>query len=86
MIRYREWYGCQLKNGNATTKGLRLSGTERAQGVLGMEDAEEDIHYSVADPSMWRSDGGPSQAERAYEEGIVMRKADNQRELGWQEM
>jgi hypothetical protein len=49
-----------------------------------MED--ETINYSVADPSMWRSDGGPSQAERALKNGVILRKADNQRELGWQEM
>ena len=86
MIRYREWYGCARKNGNSTNKGLRMSGTEVAQQVLALEEPGEVITYSVADPSMWRTDGGPSQAERAYEEGIVMRKADNQREIGWQEM
>ena len=35
---------------------------------------------------MWRSDGGPSQAERALKSGVIFQKADNQRELGWQEM
>jgi hypothetical protein len=86
MIRYREWYGCAKKNGLSTSKGLRMSGTEVAQNILALEEPGEHIHYSVADPSMWRTDGGPSQAERAYEEGILMRKADNQREIGWQEM
>jgi hypothetical protein len=86
MIRYREWYGCERKQGNATTKGLRLSGIEMANGVLALEEPGEEISYSVADPSMWRSDGGPSQAERAHNGGILFRKADNQRELGWQEM
>ena len=86
MIRYREWYGCARKNGNATNKGLRMSGAEVAQQVLAREEPDEKIVYSVADPSMWRTDGGPSQAERAYEEGVVLRKADNQREIGWQEM
>jgi hypothetical protein len=84
MIRYREWYGCFRKGGRATQKGIRLSGTELAQGIVDMED--ETINYSVADPSMWRSDGGPSQAERALKNGVILRKADNQRELGWQEM
>ena len=86
MVRYREWYGCEKRNGNATTKGLRLSGTEFAQQCLALEEPGEEIAYTVADPSMWRTDGGPSQAERAHGEGILMRKADNQRELGWQEM
>ena len=84
MIRYREWYGCLRKGGRSTKKGIRLSGTEWAEGVLERED--ETINYSVADPSMWRSDGGPSQAERALKAGVILRKADNQRELGWQEM
>jgi hypothetical protein len=57
-----------------------------ANGVLALEEPGEEITYSVADPSMWRSDGGPSQAERAHNGGILFRKADNQRELGWQEM
>lgn len=86
LIRYREWYGCSYKNGIAQpNKGLRLSGTEVAEGILEKQDNER-INYSVADPSMWRSDGGPSQVERALKSGVVFRKADNQRELGWQEM
>lgn len=84
LIRYREWYGCFKKNNQPTTKGLRLSGTEVAEGILERED--ETINYSVADPSMWRTDGGPSQAERALKAGVAFRKADNQREIGWQEM
>ena len=86
MIRYREWYGCAKKNGLATQKGLRMSGTEVAEGILERQLDGEGINYSVADPSMWRSDGGPSQAERALKSGVVFQKADNQRELGWQEM
>jgi hypothetical protein len=86
LIRYREWYGCTKKNGLSTTKGLRLSGTEVAQGILAREAADENINYTVADPSMWRSDGGVSQAERMVKEGVIPQKADNQRELGWQEM
>ena len=86
MIRYREWYGCEKKGERATTKGLRISGTELAQGILEREADDEFIKYSVADPSMWRTDGGPSQAERCYQAGVTLRKADNQREIGWQEM
>jgi hypothetical protein len=83
MIRYREWYGCLRKNNRATNKGIRLSGTDLAQGIL--ERESEHINYSIADPSMWRTDGGPSQAERALKAGVILQKADNQRELGWQE-
>ena len=86
LIRYREWYGCLRKNGRSTTKGLRMSGEEVAAGILALEEPNERIDYSVADPSMWRSDSGPSAAERAYNGGVIFRKADNKRELGWQEM
>lgn len=86
LIRYREWYGCIKKNGLSTTKGLRLSGTELAEGILERQAENEHINYSVADPSMWRSDGGPSQAERALKAGVIFQRADNQRELGWQEL
>ena len=86
MIRYREWYGCIKKNGLATTKGMRLSGTEVAVGILERQDEDEHINYSVADPSMWRSERGISQAELALKAGVIFQKADHQRELGWQEM
>lgn len=86
MVRYREWYGCEMKGVRATTKGLRMSGTELAEGILDFESEGEEIAYSVADPSMWRTDGGPSQAERCHMAGVILRKADNQREIGWQEM
>ena len=86
LVRYREWYGCKTKDGNATSKGLRLSGTELAHGILEREAADEVVKYSIADPSMWRTDGGPSQAELAAKAGVTFRKADNQRIPGWQEM
>jgi hypothetical protein len=35
---------------------------------------------------MWRTDGGISAAERMANDGVIWRKADNQREAGWQEM
>lgn len=86
MIRYREWYGCERKNGKPTTKGLRMSGTEFAVEALKMQTDTENIAYTVADPSMWRTDGGTSQAERAIKAGMVLQPADNQRIPGWQEM
>ena len=87
LVRYREWYGVSYKNGIAQpSKGLRLSGTEVGEGIIERQDESEKINYSVADPSMWRADSGISQAERVLKTGVVFRKADNQRELGWQEM
>ena len=43
----------------------------------------EDIHWTVADPSMWASKSGPSDAEKMLTEGLQLLKADNARVAGW---
>lgn len=90
MIRYREWYGAQQKDGLYTTKGLRMSGDAVARGILERETrpdgSREKIAIRVADPSMWRAERGMSQAELLIRGGVGIVRADNQRESGWQEM
>lgn len=44
---------------------------------------EENITVAVADPSMWASKSGPSDAERMAYEGLPLIKADNARIQGW---
>jgi hypothetical protein len=61
LVRYREWYGAKGPN-----QGLKLHAPEVARGILmkagrGRGDL---ITYSVADPSCFKEDGGPSIAER----------------------
>jgi hypothetical protein len=80
LINYREWYG---GNGNV---GLKLKNPQIAQGILLREDGNEDIAYSVADPSIFKQDGGPSIAEEFHNHGVTFRKADNTRIPGWQQM
>jgi hypothetical protein len=80
------WWAVSDGTGVRDNTGTRVRYPNGALGILEREAENEVIDYSVADPSMWRTDGGPSQAERAYNEGVVFRKADNQREPGWQEM
>jgi Terminase large subunit, T4likevirus-type, N-terminal len=75
LVRYREWYGSTGKPG----EGLRLDAEQVARGIA-ERDAGETISYGVADPSIFRMDGGPSIAERmARAGGQRWRPADNTR-------
>ena len=80
IIRYREWYGASEPN-----VGLKLTAEEVAQGIV-KRTGSETIAYSVADPSCWKVDGGPSIAERMLKEKVLWRRADNQRINGWDQM
>lgn len=72
-MRYREWYGAAAPN-----VGLKLTNEAIAAGIAARE-AGEPIAYGVADPSIFRSDGGPSIAEQMARRGIRWRRADNRR-------
>lgn len=80
LIRYREWYGASEPN-----VGLKLTAEEVAQGIR-KRDGPDKFAYSVADPSCWKVDGGPSIAERMLKDGVLWRRADNQRINGWDQM
>lgn len=80
LIRYREWYGMREPN-----VGLKLTGEEVADGIV-KRDYGDKFVYSVADPSCWKVDGGPSIAERMQKRGVLWRRADNQRINGWDQM
>lgn len=97
LVRYREWYG---SNGKAN-EGLRLTAEAVAQGIIDREraggdwDTERNISrlaYGVADPSIFREDGGPSIGERMRRTGLQWRPADNTRVAsngaisGWDQM
>ncbi len=93
IVRYREWYGCKPDEPNV---GLKLDAEVVGQGILQREYGEKiDESLSVADPSMWKEDGGPSIAERMLKcdpkqpnamVGPRFRPADNTRIGGWQQM
>ncbi len=53
LVRYREWYGR-----DAAGAGLRLEAEAVATGILRREGGET-IALAVADPSIFREDGGP---------------------------
>ncbi|MGH7745690.1 MAG: terminase large subunit domain-containing protein, partial [Candidatus Dormibacteria bacterium] len=87
LIRYREWYG----SSGRPNEGLRLTAEQVAAGVVERSRGEE-IAFSVADPSIFRQDGGPSLAERMRRAGVTFRPADNTRVgkagalSGWDQM
>ena len=75
LVRYREWYGSSGK----PNEGLRLEAEAVASGIEQRTGAET-IAYRVADPSIFREDGGPSLGERmARASGKRWRAADNTR-------
>jgi len=74
LVRYREWYGCQIdENGQSmhNNTGLKLTVEQFASGVAEREKREPvndqgrpRISLRVADPSIFKEDGGPSIGER----------------------
>lgn len=74
LIRYREWYGASAPN-----VGLKMFAEDVARGILSREDDGERINYSVADPSIFAQDGGPSIFERMANQGCHWQPADNKR-------
>lgn len=93
LVRYREWYGCKRDSSGRTVPdtGLRLTAEQVAQGIKERERGEN-INYRVIDPSAFAEDGGPSIAERMFQEGVTFRRADNKRVAaagalgGWDQM
>lgn len=74
LVRYREWYGSTGK----PNEGLKLTAEQVADGIKAREAADE-CAYGVADPSIFREDGGPSIGERMARLKVFWRPADNAR-------
>lgn len=87
LVNYREWYG----SAGEPNEGLRLTAEEVADGIRERDGADK-IAYSVADPSCFAQDGGPSIAERMLKRRVIFRPADNARVArggavgGWDQM
>lgn len=86
LVRYREWYGASSAN-----KGLKLTTEEVATGIKERDQGDK-LDYSVADPSIFAEDGGPSRAEIFGRNNVWFKPADNKRVPsagamgGWDEM
>lgn len=78
LVIYRELYGW---NGTPNV-GLRWSATRVAQEIKRAETGDA-IVYGAIDPSAYSNQSGPSHAERMATEGVLFRKADNNRIGGW---
>lgn len=83
LVRYREWYGCKKdeKGQSIADTGLKMTAEDVGKGILEREGKDK-ISYGVADPSIFKMDGGPSIAERistATKNKVIFRAADNQR-------
>ena len=86
VIRYREWYGCQKDQPNI---GLRLDSKAVAQKILKINKKLDPNVYNfdiIADPAMFKEDDGPSIAEKMILEGLYVRRGDNRRVTGWDEI
>jgi hypothetical protein len=88
MLCYREWYGCKYEAGMVVPDtGLRMVAEEVGRGIK--ERTDEKINFWVADPAVFKEDGGPSHAERM---GLPFIPADNARVTayghmgGWDQM
>ena len=76
LVMFREWYGAK-KSATGAYEGLKMTAEEVAQGI--QQRTFEEIEYSVIDPSAFKQDGGPSIAERMWNQGVRFRRADNKR-------
>lgn len=81
LINYREWYGAKESGG-----GLKLDADAFTQGIFEREMVGEKFTYSVADPSIFRVDGGPSIGERMSRKGISWRSGTRARVHGWDQI
>jgi hypothetical protein len=80
IVRYREWYGAAGPN-----SGLKLHVPDVAKGIVERSLGDK-LAYSVADPSIWKEDGGPSIFEQMRLRGVNFRPADNSRIAGWESL
>ncbi len=78
LVRYREWYGST----GEPNVGLGLDAREVARGIRRVI-AGEHLAYIAADPSTFKRDGGPSHMETFASEGVLLKRADNSRIVGW---
>jgi hypothetical protein len=78
MIRFNEVYGWNGKPND----GVRKEAADVAD-MCKARVGEIRLAYTAADPSMWKVDGGPSIMENMLKRGLVLRRADNSRLVGY---
>ena len=88
LILFDQWYGND-KTKDDTNIGLKMSNQEISEGIHERENAmEKDYGIKIkpgpADPSIFKSDGGPSIHDQMG--GDLFETVDNSRISGWQKM
>ena len=82
IYRIRELYGCD----GEPDKGVKWSVPQIAEKIKEIEAEDENLKgrdiYGVADPAIWKADGGISTAEMFEQKGVYFDKADNTRIAG----
>ena len=78
IILWNEIYGWNGK----PNEGMRKEAGDVAE-MIKTRLAGRKLGYIAADPSMWKVDGGPSIAENFLHHGVVLRRADNKRLVGY---
>lgn len=78
MVRWKEFYGWNKK----ANEGLRMEVADVAAAIKRVI-GDRKMAYIVADPSMWKADGGPSHAETMRKHGLSLRQGDNSRHAGY---
>ena len=78
IIIYNEYYGCSEPN-----VGLKLDVKQVAQGIH-LRNHLYPAHAAVADPSIFKEEGGFSLANEFEKNGVKFQRADNTRKAGWQ--
>jgi hypothetical protein len=84
IVRVWEWYGGKNGYGKGNV-GVRTPAEAVAANVMQMRP-DIKVAYTVADESMWRTDSGPSAAEKFRRKGMSLKPAERERIPGWQEM
>ena len=74
LVRYREWYGDIEEQVGV---GLKMRNEDIAAGILAREAKDEEIEYSVGDPSIWSNQGGISIGEQFAAAGVIWQPGDN---------
>jgi hypothetical protein len=80
IIVYNEYYGCSEPN-----KGLKLDVRQVAEGIH-LRDRLYPVHAAVADPAIFKEEGGFSIGQEFFRNGIRFQRADNVRKAGWEQV
>jgi hypothetical protein len=82
LVRFRERYGMTPNQPNV---GLKWHAARVAKELRRCQSVDV-AKYTVADPSMFKEDGGPSHAETFRKSGLPLKRGDNKRLQGWDQV